>query len=62
MTRSGGIHLIFREVRVFIINLLSFYFIFVNNFDQIFFHVFQKHYEIELIYCLFYFYLIKILA
>ena len=28
--------------------------------DHVFFHVFQKSYEIELLYCLFYFYLIKI--
>ena len=62
MTRNGGIHLIFRDVRVFIINLLSFYFIFINNFDHVFFHVFQKLYEIGLFYCLFYFYLIKIPA
>ena len=62
MIRSGGIHFIFREVTHFLINLLSLYFIFVDNFDHVFFHVFQKPYEIELIYCLFYFYLIKIPA
>ena len=53
---------IFREVSVSLLNLLHFNFIFVSNFDHIFFHVFRKPYEIGIFYYLLFFFLHKIPA